>query len=340
MAKARLLITGGAGYIGTHTILALIAADYDVVIVDNFANSTPEAVRRTEALSGRSITLRECDINDETALDAVCSTEGPFDGVIHFAAFKAVGDSVADPLGYYVNNIGGSLTLCRVMVKHNIKKIVFSSSATVYGIADPESMPLRENAPTGATNPYGHTKHMMERVLMDTGKAEGWDVMILRYFNPVGAHPSGDIGEAPEKPTNLVPIVCEAAAGKRPEIVVFGNDWPTRDGTCIRDYIHVCDLAEAHVAAMDACNGCGTKVYNVGTGNGNTVLEVLRAFDTVCGKTVPYRIGGRRPGDAGVSVADPSKIAAELGWQAKYNIEDMAAHAWQWAQKNPNGYRG
>ena len=339
MAKAKLLITGGAGVIGTHTILALVAADYDVVIVDNFSNSTPEAVRRTEKLAGRAITLRECDINDEAGLDAVCSEEGPFDGVIHFAAFKAVGDSVADPLGYYVNNMGGSLTLCRVMVKHGIKKIVFSSSATVYGIADPEAMPLREDAPTGATNPYGHTKHMMERILMDTGAAEGWDVMILRYFNPVGAHPSGDIGEAPEKPTNLVPIVCEAAAGKRPEIVVFGDDWPTKDGTCIRDYIHVCDLAEAHVAAMDDCNGSGVKVYNVGTGNRSTVLEVLRAFDAVCGSTVPYRIGDRRPGDAAVSVADPSKVTSELGWQAKYGIDDMAAHAWNWAQKNPNGYK-
>jgi len=334
----KLLITGGAGYIASHTNLELLAEGYDLVLTDNLCNASEEAVRRVEDLSGRKMTFCQVDIRDEEGLARVFETEGPFDGVIHFAALKAVGESVKKPLEYYENNISGSLTLYRVMRRFGVKNIVFSSSATVYG--DPARIPVDESAPLSATNPYGHTKVMMEQILLDAAAAEGWNVVILRYFNPVGAHSSGRIGEDPEYPNNLLPFVSQVAAGLREKVVVFGNDWPTPDGTGVRDYIHVVDLARAHVKALHRIETApGVHIYNVGTGRGYSVLEMIAAFEKACGHPIPYEVGPRREGDIAEVMADPAKAVRELGWRAEYGLEEMVASAWKWQSLNPRGYR-
>jgi UDP-glucose 4-epimerase len=334
----KLLITGGAGYIASHTNLELLAEGYDLVLADNLCNASEEAVRRVEELAGRKMTFCKIDIRDEEGLTTIFETEGPFDGVIHFAALKAVGESVRKPLEYYENNISGSLTLYRVMRRFGVKNIVFSSSATVYG--DPARIPVDESAPLGATNPYGHTKVMMEQILLDAAAAEGWNVVILRYFNPVGAHSSGRIGEDPEYPNNLLPFVSQVAAGLREKVVVFGDDWPTPDGTGVRDYIHVVDLARAHVKALHRIEKVpGVHIYNVGTGRGYSVLEMIAAFEKACGHAIAYEIGPRREGDIAEVLADPAKAIKELGWQAEYGLEEMVESAWKWQSLNPRGYR-
>ncbi len=334
----KLLITGGAGYIASHTNLECLSSGYELVIVDNLCNSSREAVNRVEKLSGCKIRFYENDIRDEQALENIFIKEGDIHGVIHFAALKAVGESVLKPLEYYENNISGSLVLYKVMRNFGIKNIVFSSSATVYG--DPEKCPVDESASIGAANPYGHTKVMMEQILMDTAAAEDWNVVILRYFNPVGAHDSGLIGEDPEYPNNLLPFVSQVAAGIREKVVVFGNDWPTPDGTGIRDYIHVVDLARAHVKALKYIeNKNGVHVFNIGTGKGYSVLEMIEAFGKVCGHEIPYEIGPRRDGDIAEVFADPRKAIAEIGWQAELGLEEMVGSAWKWQSMNPHGYR-
>ncbi|MDC7125842.1 MAG: UDP-glucose 4-epimerase GalE [Spirochaetales bacterium] len=335
----KLLITGGAGYIASHTNIECLASGFELVIVDNFCNSSIEAVKRVEKLAGKKVTFYEADIRDQDALEEVFKKESDIEGVIHFAALKAVGESVQKPLEYYENNISGSLVLYKVMRKYGVKNIVFSSSATVYG--DPEKIPVDETARIGATNPYGHTKVMMEQILMDAAKAENWNVVILRYFNPVGAHDSGTIGEDPEYPNNLLPFISQVAAGIREKVVVFGNDWPTPDGTGVRDYIHVVDLATAHVKALQYIDkNPGVHVLNVGTGQGYSVLDMIKAFEKVCGHKIPYEIGPRRDGDVAEVLADPSLAVKELGWKAMYGLDDMVSSAWKWQSMNPKGYRG
>ena len=334
----KLLITGGAGYIASHTNLECLAAGYGLVLVDNLCNSSPEAVRRMEELAQRKMTFYEEDIRNQAAMERIFESEGPFYGVIHFAALKALGESVAKPLEYYENNIAGSLTLYKLMRKFGVKNIVFSSSATVYG--NPKKIPVDEGAPLGPTNPYGHTKAMMEQILLDTAKSEDWRVVILRYFNPVGAHPSGRIGEDPEYPNNLLPFVTQVAAGIREKVVVFGDDWPTSDGTGVRDYIHVVDLAKAHVKALDCLEKeSGPRIYNIGTGRGYSVLEMIRACEKACGHPIPYEIGPRREGDVAVVMADPGKAISQMGWKAELSLENMASSAWKWQSDNPEGYR-
>ncbi|ADK80879.1 UDP-glucose 4-epimerase GalE [Sediminispirochaeta smaragdinae] len=334
----KILITGGAGYIASHTNIECIASGYQPVIVDSLVNASKESVRRVEALASRAIPFYQCDLRDEAALRRVFEQEGPIDAVIHFAALKAVGESVQEPLRYYDNNLTGSLSLFAMMKAFGVKNIVFSSSATVYG--DPEKVPVTEDAPVSATNPYGWTKVMMEQILTDTARAEGWKSVILRYFNPVGAHPSGDIGEDPAYPNNLVPFVSQVAAGIREKVVVFGDDWPTPDGTGVRDYIHVVDLARAHTAALRYLEGSeGNAIFNIGTGRGYSVLEIIKAFEKACGKPIPYVIGPRRDGDVAEVLGDPSRANKELGWKAEYGLEEMVASAWNWQSKNPKGYR-
>jgi len=334
----KLLITGGAGYIASHTNLECLAEDFDLVLVDNFSNSSTEAIRRVEELSGKKVAFHQVDIRDQGALENVFETQGPFDGVIHFAALKAVGESVEKPLEYYENNISGSLVLYKVMRKFGVKNIVFSSSATVYG--DPEKSPVDETAPIGATNPYGHTKVMMEQILIDTARAENWNVVILRYFNPVGAHPSGRIGEDPEYPNNLLPFVSQVAAGLRPKVIVFGDDWSTPDGTGVRDYLHVVDLAKAHVKALlHIDKNEGVHIFNVGTGRGYSVLEMIAAFEKACGHPIPYEVGPRRDGDVAEVLGDPAKAIKEMGWKAEYSLDEMVQSAWKWQSMNPKGYR-
>jgi len=334
----KILITGGAGYIASHTNIECIASGYQPVIVDSLVNASKESVRRVEALASRAIPFYQCDLRDEAALRKVFEQEGPIDAVIHFAALKAVGESVQEPLRYYDNNLTGSLTLFAMMKAFGVENIVFSSSATVYG--DPEKVPVTEDAPVSATNPYGWTKVMMEQILTDTAGAEGWKSVILRYFNPVGAHPSGDIGEDPAYPNNLVPFVSQVAAGIREKVVVFGNDWPTPDGTGVRDYIHVVDLARAHTAALRYLEGAeGNSIFNIGTGKGYSVLEIIKAFEKACGKPIPYVIGPRRDGDVAEVLGDPSRANKELGWKAEYGLDEMVASAWNWQSKNPKGYR-
>ena len=335
----KLLITGGAGYIASHTNIELLKDNYELILVDNFINSCPEGMKRVEELSGKTMKFYEVDICNEAALSEVFEKEGQIDGVIHFAALKAVGESVEKPLEYYTNNISGSLVLYSVMRKYNCKNIVFSSSATVYG--DPETIPVDETAPVqGVTNPYGHTKAMMEQILMDAAKAEGWNIVILRYFNPVGAHESGRIGEAPDFPNNLLPFVSQVAAGIREKVMVFGDDWPTIDGTGVRDYIHVVDLAKAHVKAIEKITkDSGTFIYNIGTGNGNSVLQMIEAFSKACGHKVPYEIAPRREGDIAEVMGNPAKAAKELGWKAEHSLEDMVNSAWKWQSANPRGYK-
>jgi len=332
------LVTGGAGYIGSHTCVELLANGYDVVVVDNLCNSKVESLRRVQELAGRPLKFIEADIRDREAMRAVFR-EHAIDAVIHFAALKAVGESVAKPLMYYENNIAGTVALAAVMGEAGVKTLVFSSSATVYG--DPASVPIREDFPTGPTNPYGRTKWMMEYVLRDVAAADpAWHIALLRYFNPVGAHPSGRIGEDPNGiPNNLMPFVSQVAVGKRAKLGVFGDDYATPDGTGVRDYIHVVDLARGHVKAIERmAKGPGVLTVNLGTGRGYSVLEVVHAFEAASGRKVPYEIGPRRPGDIAQCYADPASAEKELGWHAERGIEEMCVDAWRWQSGNPDGY--
>lgn len=334
----KILVTGGMGYIGSHTCVELIHEGHDVVIVDNLSNSSIVVLDRIEEIIGVRPTFYEVDILDESALDAVFEKE-KVDAVIHFAAYKAVGESVEKPLMYYENNISGTLVLARIMNKHNVKNIVFSSSATVYG--NPDVVPITESAPLSTTNPYGTTKLFVEHILQDLNVADSdWNVVLLRYFNPIGAHPSGLIGEDPKGiPNNLLPYIAQVAVGKLKELAVFGDDYDTPDGTGVRDYIHVVDLAKGHVDALKKLNkGDGVSIYNLGTGNGYSVLDVVKAFHEASGKDIPYAIKERRAGDIATCYADATKAKNEIGWSAKYNIEDMCKDSWNWQSKNPNGY--
>ena len=336
-----ILVTGGAGFIGSHTLIELIAAGHNPVVVDNLSNASPEAIHRVEKIVGQSIPFYEVDIRDREGLEKVFA-QHTFDCCIHFAGLKAVGESVQKPWEYYENNIGGTLVLVDVMRKHGLKNIIFSSSATVYGA--PDTMPITEDCPKGTvTNPYGQTKSMLEQVLTDIQKADPqWTVVLLRYFNPIGAHKSGTIGEDPNGiPNNLMPYITQVAVGKLQQLGVFGNDYPTHDGTGVRDYIHVVDLAKGHVCALSAIEKkCGLAVYNLGTGQGYSVLDLVHAFEKATGVKVPYVIKPRRSGDVAECWSDPSKAARELGWKAQYGIEDMCEDAWRWQKNNPNGYRG
>ncbi len=333
-----ILITGGTGFIGSHTVVELIEAGREVVIVDNFSNSKPVVLDRIEAITGVRPRFYEVDLLDRGALRAVFSGN-KIDSVIHFAGLKAVGESCAQPLRYYHNNITGTLNLCDVMVEFGVKRLVFSSSATVYG--NPATVPIREDFPLSTTNPYGQTKLVIERILSDLAAADPtWSVSILRYFNPIGAHKSGLIGEDPRGiPNNLLPYIVKVSAGKLERLNVFGNDYDTHDGTGVRDYIHVVDLARAHLKALAlAETKCGVDYFNVGTGVGYSVLDIVRAYEAATGRPVPYQIVGRRPGDIAVCYADPAKAAAELGWRAEYGIDEMCRDAANWQEKNPDGY--
>ena len=335
----RVLVTGGTGYIGSHTVVALTAAGHDVVLVDNFSNSKPAVVDRLESLTGRNLPLHAIDVRDSDKLSLVFQ-EHDIDAVIHFAGHKAVGESVAQPLSYYENNLASTFSLIRAMQQNGVKKLVFSSSATVYG--DSAVMPATEDQPTSATNPYGWTKVMIEQILRDVAAADpSWRIALLRYFNPVGAHPSGQIGEDPSGiPNNLVPFVAQVAVGRRPELSVFGADYPTPDGTCLRDYIHVSDLAAGHLAALNRLTTTDdpVSIWNLGTGQPTSVLEVVAAFERACGHAVPYAVTGRRSGDLAELYADPSKAERDLGWVATKTIDDMCADVWRWQSGNPDGY--
>lgn len=334
----RVLVTGGAGYIGSHTCVELLAAGHELVVVDSLSNSKEESLRRVREIAGRDFRFVKADLRDRAALDAVFRDQ-PIEAVIHFAGLKAVGESVEKPLEYYDNNIGGTLTLCQAMATAGVKSIVFSSSATVYG--DPASVPIREQFPLSATNPYGRSKLFIEEILRDLHVSDpAWRCILLRYFNPVGAHPSGRIGEDPNGiPNNLMPFVAQVAIGKRPQLRVFGNDYPTPDGTGVRDYIHVVDLARGHLAALNRLNDQpGTLVYNLGTGHGYSVLEMVAAFERASGRPIPYEIVARRPGDIATCYADPAKARDELGWQAEFGIDAMVRDAWRWQSDNPNGF--
>jgi UDP-glucose 4-epimerase len=334
----RLLVTGGAGYIGSHTCLVLLEAGHDVVVVDNLSNSRREAVRRIEALAGRPVAFHQVDLLDREALDAVFRG-ARFDGVIHFAGLKAVGESVAQPLRYIHNNVTGSLVLCDVMQAHGVHTLVFSSSATVYG--DPHAVPITEEFPLAVTNPYGRSKLMIEDILRDLHRADpAWRIAILRYFNPVGAHPSGRIGEDPHGiPNNLFPSIAQVAVGRRPELRIYGGDYPTPDGTGVRDYIHVMDLAEGHARALARLGTReGILTVNLGTGQGHSVLEMVRAFERASGRNIPHRIIERRPGDVAACWADVTLAERELGWRATRGVDDMCGDAWRWQSANPEGY--
>lgn len=335
----KILVTGGAGYIGSHTCVELLNEGYEVVVLDNLYNSSEEALKRVERITGKTLTFYEGDMLDREICEKIF-TEHKIDAVIHFAGLKAVGESVEKPWEYYYNNITGTLILTDVMRKHGCKNIVFSSSATVYG--DPAFVPITEECPKGQiTNPYGQTKGMLEQILTDlhTGDPE-WNVILLRYFNPIGAHESGLIGEDPKGiPNNLVPYIAQVAIGKRECLGVFGNDYPTPDGTCVRDYIHVVDLAVGHVCAIRKMETAkGVLIYNLGTGRGYSVLDVLHAYEKACGKEIPFKFCPRRAGDVPACYSDPSKAAKELGWTAKRDIEEMCADSWKWQSMNPDGY--
>ena len=337
----RILLTGGAGYIGSHTALTLLNAGLDVVILDNLANSSPEALKRVEQLTGKKAPLVIGDCTDGEAVDAVFRDFGPIGAVIHFAGLKAVGESVEKPLDYYQNNLDATMTLCRVMPKYDCRALVFSSSATVYGTN--QEMPLREDFPTGCTNPYGWTKWISERILTDVAKADPTrSFVLLRYFNPIGAHESGRIGEDPAGiPNNLMPYICQVASGKLNHLRVFGNDYPTRDGTGERDYIHVMDLAEGHLAALSyALKNSGVEIFNLGTGTPSSVLDIVHAFEKANDLTIPYEITPRRPGDVAVCYADASRARDILHWQAKRDLTQMCRDAWNWQKQNPRGYEG
>lgn len=334
-----ILVTGGAGFIGSHTVVELLESGYDVVVVDNLSNSSKESLNRVEKITGKPVKFYEADIADTEAMNQIFD-ENDIYAVIHFAGLKAVGESVEKPLEYYKNNISGTIEMCDVMRKHGVKNIIFSSSATVYG--DPETIPITEDCPKGiCTNPYGWTKSMLEQILTDIQVADPeWNVILLRYFNPIGAHKSGLIGEDPNGiPNNLMPYITKVATGELPKLNVWGNDYPTKDGTGVRDYIHVVDLAQGHVCAIAKLDeNVGTKIYNLGTGNGYSVLEVVNNFIEASGVDVPYEIAPRRPGDIAECYADPSLAKKELGWEAKYGIREMCADSWNWQKNNPEGY--
>ncbi len=334
----KILVTGGAGYIGSHTCVELLDKGFEVVVIDNLANSKKEALKRVQDITGKKLSFFEVDLLDHEKLEFVFS-EHKIDAVIHFAGYKAVGESVSKPLSYYHNNITGTLHLCEAMKKYGVKNLVFSSSATVYG--DPETVPIKEDFPLSATNPYGRTKLFIEEILRDLHVADSsWNLALLRYFNPVGAHPSGKIGEDPNDiPNNLMPYISQVAVGKLDKLSVFGDDYPTKDGTGVRDYIHVVDLAVGHLKALEALEGNpGLLTYNLGTGKGYSVLEVINAFEEATGQEVPYQITDRRPGDIAACYADPQKASEELGWEAQRDLVDMCRDVWRWQSQNPEGY--
>lgn len=335
-----ILVTGGAGYIGTHTLIELITAGHSPIVIDNFSNSSPEALRRVERISGTDITCYKGDVCDTQLLKKIFA-ENMIDAVIHFAGLKAVGESVAQPLKYYRNNIDSSLALCETMQHAGVKNIIFSSSATVYGV--PQELPLKETSPTGQgiPNPYGQTKYIIEQILYDIARADNdWHIIALRYFNPIGAHESGLIGEDPNDiPNNLMPFISQVAVGRLEKLRVFGNDYDTKDGTALRDYIHVVDLAKGHVAALNHLfEEAGTRTYNLGTGRAVSVLQAVHAFEKVSGKQIAYEVVARRPGDVAICYADATKAKNELKWQTNKTLEDACADAWRWQSKNPEGY--
>ena len=336
----KVLVTGGAGYIGSHTVVELLAAGHDAIILDNFANSSPRAVDAVRRIANREVPVVRGDIADGDCLDTVLRTED-FDAVIHFAALKVVGESAADPLSYYRNNVAGTATLLDRMAAHDVKTIVFSSSAAVYG--DPRSVPVAEDDPTEPTSPYARSKLIVENLLRDIHAADpAWRIAILRYFNAVGAHPSGHLGEDPiGTPANLLPYVAQVAMGQRDFVPVFGDDYATTDGTGVRDYLHVCDLAGGHLLALDhLAAGARLAVHNLGTGRGSSVYDVIRAFEMACGRTLPTRVVARRPGDVVVSIADARRANADLGWRPMHDLDDCCRDLWRWCQAHPDGFRG
>lgn len=333
-----ILVTGGAGYIGSHTCVELLNSGYEVVVADNYYNSSPEVLNRVKTITGKDFKAYDCDILDREALGKVFQ-ENKIDAVIHFAGYKAVGESVLEPLKYYHNNIEGTVALCEVMDQYDCRRIVFSSSATVYG--SPKEVPIKENFPLSVTNPYGRTKLINEEILQDLYHSNNrWSIILLRYFNPVGAHESGMIGEEPKGiPNNLMPYITKVAIGTLPELNVFGSDWPTKDGTGVRDYIHVVDLSKGHIKALDkAFSGEGVNIYNLGTGIGYSVLDLVKAFEEASGRKIPYKLVERRPGDIAECFADPGKASKELNWEAELGVEKMCEDSWRWQKNNPNGY--
>ena len=340
MFELAILVTGGAGYIGSHTCVQLLNSGYEAVVADNLSNSKIEAIHRVRKITGKEVKFYQVDICDRSALRDIFKQEN-IEAVIHFAAYKAVGESVSKPLEYYANNLISTIMLLETMKEFQIRNFVFSSSATVYG--DPEKVPIQEDFPTSATNPYLRTKLMIEHILKDLSQANpNMNIAILRYFNPVGAHESGLIGEDPNDiPNNLVPYITQVAAGKLEKLRIFGKDYETHDGTGVRDYIHVVDLADGHIAALKMLKqNCGLVVYNLGTGTGYSVLEMVHAFEKTIGRKIPYEFTQRRPGDIAICYADPSKAGKQLGWKAKYTLEDMCRDSWNWQKNNPNGYDG
>ncbi|MGG5758059.1 UDP-glucose 4-epimerase GalE [Bacillus toyonensis] len=334
-----ILITGGAGYIGSHTCIELLNNNYKIIVVDNLSNSSIESLNRVKEITGKQFKFYNESVLNREKMNEIF-LENNIEAVIHFAGFKAVGESTTIPLTYYYNNIISTIILCDVMQKHNVKKFIFSSSATVYGI--PKTSPITEEFPLSVTNPYGQTKLMIEQIMRDVAKADGeWSIALLRYFNPFGAHQSGRIGENPNGiPNNLMPYVTQVAVGKLKELNIFGNDYPTKDGTGVRDYIHVVDLAKGHVKALEkVLETTGIDAYNLGTGKGYSVLEMVNAFEKVSGKKIPYKIIGRRPGDVAICFADVSKAKRELGWEAEYGLEEMCLDSWRWQVNNKNGYQ-
>ncbi|HDR7777122.1 TPA: UDP-glucose 4-epimerase GalE [Bacillus tropicus] len=334
-----ILITGGAGYIGSHTCIELLNNNYKIIVVDNLSNSSIESLNRVKEITGKQFEFYKEDVLNREKMNEIF-LENNIEAVIHFAGFKAVGESTIIPLTYYYNNIISTIVLCDVMQKHNVKNFIFSSSATVYGI--PKTSPITEEFPLSVTNPYGQTKLMIEQIMRDVAKADDeWSIALLRYFNPFGAHQSGRIGEDPNGiPNNLMPYVTQVAVGKLKELNIFGNDYPTKDGTGVRDYIHVVDLAKGHVKALEkVLKTKGIEAYNLGTGKGYSVLEMVKAFEKVSGKKIPYKVIGRRPGDVAICFADVSKAKRELGWEAEYGLEEMCVDSWRWQVNNKNGYQ-
>ncbi|TCJ81204.1 UNVERIFIED_ORG: UDP-galactose 4-epimerase [Bacillus cereus] len=334
-----ILITGGAGYIGSHTCIELLNSNYKIIVVDNLSNSSIESLNRVKEITGKQFEFYKESVLNREKMNEIFLRNN-IEAVIHFAGFKAVGESTTIPLTYYYNNIISTIVLCDVMQKHNVKKFIFSSSATVYGI--PKTSPITEEFPLSVTNPYGQTKLMIEQIMRDVAKADDeWSIALLRYFNPFGAHKSGRIGEDPNGvPNNLMPYVTQVAVGKLKELNIFGNDYPTKDGTGVRDYIHVVDLAKGHVKALEkVLETKGIEAYNLGTGKGYSVLEMVKAFEKVSGKKIPYKVIGRRPGDVAICFADVSKAKRELGWEAEYGLEEMCVDSWRWQVNNKNGYQ-